>query len=170
MAGTELKRPVLPPNGRSPPRTLRFNQHCNSIEPGNFTQFAYGKQYVPTVCQLPGRPWSPFSSPRGATVTLLTTGKDRQPSCSGQELRHSEIRIHQSAASYVIYKLKPSVGSASTKDRDTQRFSIRRLRSRMALQVFSHCKLFRHSSTVRSALIPLCGESSMAQGEFQLFR
>ena len=62
-------------------------------------------------------------SPRGVTVTLLITGKDSQPSCSGQELHHGEIRIHQSAASHVIYKLKPSFASASTKDRDTQRFS-----------------------------------------------
>jgi hypothetical protein len=109
--------------------------------------------YRPSI-SCPAVAWSPFSSPRGVTVTLLITGKDRQPPCIGQELRHSEIHIHQSAASFAIYKLKPSSGSASTKDRDTQRFSIR-LCSRMALQVFSHCKLFRHSSTVRSALISL---------------
>jgi hypothetical protein len=128
-------------------------------------------RYASSVHQLPcpAVPWSPFSSPRGVTVTLLITSKDRQLSCSGQELHHSEIRFHQSAAPCVIYKLKPSFGSVSTKDHDTQRSSIR-LRSRMALQVFSHCKLFRHSSTVRSALIPLCGESSMPQAGFQSLR
>jgi hypothetical protein len=126
-------------------------------------------RYASSVHQLPCRPVVTFLVPHGVTVTLLITGKGRQLSCSGQELHHSEIRIHQSAAPYVIYKLKPSFGSASTKDHDTQRSSIR-LRSRMALQVFSHCKLFRHSSTIRSALIPLREESSMPQAGFQLLR
>ena len=93
----------------------------------------------------------------------------RQLSCRGQELRHSVIRIQQSEDSYVIYKLKPSFGSASTKDCDTQCFSTR-LRSRMALQVFSHCKLFPHFSTVRSASVPLCGKSSGPEAGFLLFR
>ena len=140
MTELELTRPHLPPIGRPPPRTIQFNQHCNFIQPGNFALFAYGKHkcvmshgmYRPSI-SCPAVPWSPFSSPRSVTVTLLITGKDRQPSCNGQESRHSEIRIHQSAAPYVIYKPKPSFGPASTKDRDTQRFSIR-LRSRMALQ------------------------------------